>query len=66
MTDQALDQLAQQILLDAACEEYGVLMGERFEHEFSPSFEKRMKKLLVKASEMSEELSRAAGRRRGP
>ena len=46
MTDQALDQLARRVILDTARLEYGVLMKEAPEHTFSPSFERRMKKLL--------------------
>ena len=46
MTEQALDQLAQRVILDTARLEYGALLKEAPEHIFSPSFERRMKKLL--------------------
>ena len=46
MTDQALDNLARQVMLDAARLEYGSLIEELPEHDFSPEFEKKMKKLL--------------------
>jgi len=44
MTDYGLDQLARQIMLDAARLEYGSLPEEP--HTFSPAFERKMKKLL--------------------
>ena len=46
MTDQALDNLARRVILDAARLEYGSLIEELPEHEFSPEFEKKIKKLL--------------------
>ena len=46
MTDQVLDKLARQLMLDAAWLEYGGMLEERPEHPFSPAFERRMKKLL--------------------
>ena len=46
MTDQALDKLARQLMLDAARLEYGEVLEGRLEHAFSPAFERRMKKLL--------------------
>lgn len=49
MTDQALDDLARRVLLDAARQEYGSLMEELLEHQFSPAFERRMKKLVRRA-----------------
>ncbi len=49
MTDQALDALARRVMLDAARQEYGGLMAELPEHEFSPEFERRMKKLICQA-----------------
>ncbi len=49
MTDQALDDLARRVMLDAARQEYGGLMDEWLEHDFSPEFERRMKKLIHRA-----------------
>ncbi len=49
MTDQALDALARRVMLDAARQEYGSLMTELPEHEFSPEFERRMKKQICRA-----------------
>ncbi len=49
MTDQALDNLARRVMLDAARQEYGGLMDEWLEHDFSPEFERRMKKLIQRA-----------------
>ena len=46
MTDQALDNLARRLLLDAARLEYGDLMEELPEQDFSPQFEKKMRKLV--------------------
>lgn len=46
MTDRALDELARRVMLDAACQEYGGLMAELPEHDFSPEFEKRMRRLV--------------------
>ena len=46
MTEQALNQLARRVLLDAARLEYGNLLEEAPEHTFSPAFERKMKKLL--------------------
>lgn len=44
MTEQALDQLARRVMLDAARMEYGGLPEEP--HAFSPAFDGKMKKLL--------------------
>ena len=44
MTEQALDQLARRVMLDAARLEYGSLPEEP--HTFSPAFERKIKKLL--------------------
>jgi len=44
-----LDDLARQVMLDAARKEYGALMAELPEHEFSPEFEKKMRKLVRRA-----------------
>ncbi len=49
MTDRALDDLARRVMLDAARQEYGGLMDERPEHDFSPEFERRMKKPIHRA-----------------
>ena len=46
MTEQALDRLIHGVILDTARLEYGVLLEEAPERTFSPSFERRMKKLL--------------------
>ena len=46
MTEQALDRLIHGVILDTARLEYGVLLAEAPERTFSPSFERRMKKLL--------------------
>ena len=46
MTDYELDQLTRRVMLDAARLEYGGLLEEAPEHTFSPSFERRMRKLL--------------------
>jgi len=46
MTDQALDKLAWQLMLDAARLEYGGMLEEGPEHDFSHDFERRMKKML--------------------
>ena len=46
MTDQALDDLARRLLLDAARQEYAALVAEAPEHSFSPAFERKMKKLI--------------------
>lgn len=50
MTDQAFDKLARRVLLDAVRQEYGELMREPPEHDFSPAFEKKMEKLLQQAN----------------
>ena len=50
MTDHALDELARQIMLDAARQEYGSLMEELPEHDFSPEFERKMRKLVCRAN----------------
>ncbi len=49
MTDQALDDLARRVMLDAARQEYADLMAERPEHDFSPDFERKMNKLIQQA-----------------
>ena len=49
MTDQALDDLACRVMLDAARLEYGNLLEELPEHEFSPEFERKMKNLIRQA-----------------
>jgi len=49
VTDQALDDLARRVMLDAARREYGDLMDQRPEYTFSPGFERRMKKLIRRA-----------------
>ena len=46
MTDQALEKLTRQIMLDAARLEYGSLLEGAPEHTFSPAFERKMEKLL--------------------
>ena len=46
MTEQALDPLARRVILDTARLEYGALLKEAPEHSFSPSFERKMKRLL--------------------
>lgn len=50
MTDQALDQLARRLLLDAARLEYGPQIKEPPDGSFSPAFDRRMKKLLRRAA----------------
>ena len=49
MTDQALDDLARRVMLDAARLEYGDLLEELPEHDFSPEFERKMKNLIRQA-----------------
>ena len=49
MTDQALDSLARRVMLDAARLEYGDLIEELPEQDFSPEFERKMKKLIRQA-----------------
>ena len=49
MTDQALDDLARRVMLDAARLEYGDLLEELPEHDFSPEFEQKMKNLIRQA-----------------
>ena len=49
MTDQALDDLARRVMLDAARLEYGDLLEELPEHDFSPEFERKMKHLIRQA-----------------
>ena len=49
MTDQALDDLARRVILDAARLEYGDLLEELPEHDFSPEFERKMKHLIRQA-----------------
>ena len=50
MTDQALDDLARRVMLDAARQEYGSLMEEPPEHDFSPEFQRKMRKLVCRAN----------------
>lgn len=50
MTDQALDDLARRIMLDAARLEYSDLIDELPEQDFSSDFEKKMKKLVRRAN----------------
>lgn len=50
MTDQALDDLARRVMLDAARLEYGSLIAEMPDHDFSPAFEKKMQKLIRRAN----------------
>ena len=50
MTDQLFDELVRQIMLDAARQEYGSLMDEPSEHDFSPEFERKMRKLVCRAN----------------
>ena len=50
MTDEALDNLARQALLDAIHQEYGSLMAEMPEHDFLPEFEKKMRRLVRRAN----------------
>ena len=49
MTDQVLDDLARRVILDAARLEYGDLLEELPEHDFSPEFERKMKNLIRQA-----------------
>lgn len=49
MTDQALDNLARRVILDAARQEYGDLIDELPEQDFSPEFEKKMQRLIQQA-----------------
>ena len=49
MTDRALDDLARRVLLDVCGQEYGDAIEELPEHDFSPAFEKKMKKLIRRA-----------------
>ena len=50
MTDQALNDLARQVMLDAARQEYGSFIDELPEHDFSPEFERNMQKLVRRAN----------------
>lgn len=50
MTDEALDNLARQALLDAIHQEYGSLMAEMPEHNFLPEFEKKMRRMIRRAN----------------
>ena len=50
MTDEALDNLARQALLDAIHQEYGSLMAEMPEHDFLPEFEKKMRRVIRRAN----------------
>ena len=49
MTDQALDDLFRQVLLDAVLQEESDLMKELPDHDFSPDFNRKMKKKLHRA-----------------
>lgn len=49
MTEQALDDLARRVMLDAARQEYGDLITELPGHDFSPTFERRMRRLVRRA-----------------
>lgn len=49
MTEQALDNLLRQVMLDATYQEYGDLIEQQPEHDFSPAFEKKMQKLIQRA-----------------
>ena len=49
MTDRALDDLARRVLLDVCGQEYGDAIEELPEHDFSPAFEKKMRKLIRRA-----------------
>jgi len=49
MTEQALDDLLRQVMLDAARQEYGDLIEQQLEYDFSPAFEKKMQKLIQRA-----------------
>ncbi len=50
MTNEALDSLARQALLDAIRQEYGGLMAEMPEHDFLPEFEKKMRRIIRRAN----------------
>ena len=50
MTDLMLDNLARRVMLDAARQEYGGLINELPEHDFSQRFEQRMQKLVRRAN----------------
>lgn len=50
MTDQALDDLARRVILDAARQEYGDWIDQLPEHDFPPKFERKMKKLIRRAN----------------
>ena len=50
MTDRALDDLIRRAMLDAARQEYGSLMEGLLEHDFSPEFEWKMRKLVRRAN----------------
>ena len=50
MTDRALDDLARRVLLDVYDQEYGDAIEELPEHDFSPAFEKKMRKLICRAN----------------
>ena len=50
MTDRALDDLVRRVMLDAARQEYGSLMEEPPEHDFTPEFERKMRKLVCRAN----------------
>lgn len=49
MTDQALDRMLRRVLLDAACQECEELSAQQPEHDFSPGFERKMRKLIRRA-----------------
>lgn len=50
MTEQALDDLIRRMMLDAARQEYGSLMEELPEHDFSQEFERKMQKLICRTN----------------
>ena len=50
MTDLMLDNLARRVMLDAARQEYGGLINELPEHDFSQRFEQKMQKLVRRAN----------------
>ena len=50
MTDQALDSMLRRVLLDADCQQYSEAIDELPECDFSPAFEKKMQKLIRRAS----------------
>lgn len=50
MTEQALENLVRRVMLDAARQEYSDLLEEQPEHTFSPTFERKMKRLVHRAN----------------